>query len=89
MNKKTFISSVVLGISSIAIASSPALAAGSAKDNMEKCYGIVKAGKNDCATAKGSHSCAGSAKVNGGTDEWILLPKGACERIVGGNLTAK
>lgn len=86
MNKKTFISSVILGISSIAVATSPALA----KDSkLEKCYGVVKAGKNDCATAKATHSCAGSAKVDGGKDEWILLPKGDCERIVGGSLATK
>ena len=29
----------------------------------EKCYGIAKAGKNDCAAANGSHSCAGQAKA--------------------------
>ncbi len=84
MNKKTFLSSVILGVASIAVASTPALA-----DNakMEKCYGIVKAGKNDCATKTASHSCAGSAKVNGAKDEWVLLPKGTCERIVGGSLS--
>ena len=85
MNKKTFISSVILGVSSIAILSSPALAADEAK--MEKCYGIVKASKNDCSTKSGSHSCAGSAKVSGGKDEWVLLPKGTCERIVNGSLS--
>ncbi|MES2677592.1 MAG: DUF2282 domain-containing protein [Pseudomonadota bacterium] len=84
MNKKTFISSVILGVTSIAIASTPALA-----DNakMEKCYGVVKAGKNDCATKKGTHSCAGSAKIDGAKDEWVLLPKGTCERIVNGSLS--
>ncbi len=83
MNKKTFISSVILGIASIAATSTPALA----KDSkMEKCYGVVKAGQNDCSAKSGSHSCAGSAKVDGSKDEWVLLPKGSCERIVGGSL---
>ena len=83
MNKKTFISSVILGIASIATISSPAIA----KDSkMEKCYGVVKSGKNDCSSKSGSHSCAGSAKVDGSKDEWVLLPKGSCERIVGGSL---
>ena len=31
-----------------------------AQGNMEKCYGIAKAGKNDCQTAKSS--CAGTSK---------------------------
>ncbi len=84
MNKKTFISSVILGFSSIAIASTPALAQNA---KMEKCYGVVKAGKNDCSSKTGSHSCAGSAKVDGSKEEWVLLPKGTCERIVNGSLS--
>ncbi|KTC98149.1 signal peptide protein [Legionella erythra] len=51
----------------------------------EKCYGIVKAGMNDCATAKAS--CAGSATEDKQADAFILLPAGVCERIVGGQLT--
>ncbi|MCB2081414.1 MAG: DUF2282 domain-containing protein [Hyphomicrobiales bacterium] len=54
----------------------------------EKCYGIVKAGKNDCGAADGSHSCAGSATADSGANEWIFLPKGTCDRIVGGSTTA-
>jgi uncharacterized membrane protein len=84
MNKKTFISSVILGIASIAATSTPALAFKYSK--MEKCYGVVKAGQNDCSAKSGSHSCAGSAKVDGSKDEWVLLRKGSCERIVGGSL---
>lgn len=48
----------------------------------EKCDGIAKAGKNDCGTS--SHSCAGQAKKESDATEWIALPKGLCERIVGG-----
>ena len=50
----------------------------------EKCYGVVAKGHNDCATA--SHSCAGQAKEDAASGEWIYLPKGHCERIVGGKL---
>jgi uncharacterized membrane protein len=53
----------------------------------EKCYGVAKAGKNDCA-AKG-HSCAGQSKMEGDAKEWIYVPAGTCERIVGGSTTAK
>jgi uncharacterized membrane protein len=52
---------------------------------MEKCHGIVKAGKNDCGA--NGHGCAGQAKTDGDKNEWITLPKGTCERIVGGSLT--
>jgi uncharacterized membrane protein len=54
---------------------------------MEKCYGIVKAGKNDCQT--NTHACAGTATKDGQKDAWIYLPKGTCEKIVGGSLTMK
>lgn len=62
--------------------STPVLAA----DN-EKCGGIVKAGKNDCATS--TNSCAGSATKDGQKDAWIYVPKGTCEKIVGGTVVDK
>ena len=52
----------------------------------EKCYGIAKAGKNDCAGAK--HACAGQGSKDRAATEWVKLPKGTCERIVGANLTS-
>lgn len=48
----------------------------------EKCLGIVKAGKNDCGTK--NHSCAGQAEKDSAEDEWIYLPKGHCDKLVGG-----
>ena len=57
------------------------------KPEMEKCYGVAKAGKNDCAGP--AHSCAGQSKTDSGAKEWISLPKGTCERLAGGTLTAK
>ncbi len=53
----------------------------------EKCYGVAKAGKNDCAGA--AHACAGQSKTNAGAKEFIKLPKGTCERVVGGSLAAR
>lgn len=57
------------------------------KKNFEKCYGAVKAGKNDCAVKSQGTSCAGSAKKDGIHDAWIYLPKGACDKIIGGSTT--
>ena len=48
----------------------------------EHCYGIVQAAKNDCATAL--HACAYQAPKDAMSEEWIMLPKGTCSRIVGG-----
>lgn len=52
----------------------------------EKCYGVVKAGKNDCAA--GAHSCAGSAKADSDKAEWVNVPAGLCDKLVGGSTAA-
>lgn len=71
-----------------AIAAALALVAGGAeaqdKTKNEKCYGIVKAGKNDCQTA--NSSCAGTAKKDKQADAWVYVPQGLCERLAGGSL---
>ncbi len=51
----------------------------------EKCYGVSKAGQNDCATAK--HGCATFAKVDRDPEDWKLVPKGTCQKM-GGKLEA-
>lgn len=53
----------------------------------EKCYGIVKAGKNDCATV--ATSCAGTAKRDNQPDAWVYVPTGTCDKIVGGSAQPK
>lgn len=50
---------------------------------MEKCYGIVKKGMNDCGAL--GHSCAAQAKDDGVPGEWIFVPEGTCDKIVGGS----
>jgi uncharacterized membrane protein len=57
-----------------------------AQGNMEKCFGVAKAGKNDCQTDHSS--CAGTSKLDGQKDAWVSVPKGACDKIVGGSLTS-
>ena len=49
----------------------------------EKCYGIAKAGQNDCANLSGSHSCAGQAKADMAADEWKYVAKGTCKDMKG------
>lgn len=58
-----------------------------AAPQIEKCYGIVKAGMNDCQTK--TASCAGSATKDQQADAFLFLPKGTCAKIVGGSLTPK
>jgi uncharacterized membrane protein len=51
----------------------------------EKCYGVAKAGKNDCAG--GAHACAGQGTKDRDGKEFVKVPKGTCERLVGGSLS--
>jgi uncharacterized membrane protein len=53
----------------------------------EKCYGISKAGKNDCQTA--NSSCAGTSKKDSQGDAWIYVPAGTCDKLVGGSMKSK
>lgn len=50
---------------------------------MERCFGISKAHLNDCSTAL--HDCSGLAQLDRSKTEWILLPTGLCNKIVGGS----
>ncbi len=52
----------------------------------EQCFGITKAGANDCANLSGSHSCAGQAKTAMAPDEWNYVTKGTCAKLGGKSL---
>ncbi len=84
-NPITVAVSTLLALGALSVAGN-ALAADKAEAT-EKCYGVAKAGKNDCAGA--AHACAGQSKADASAGEWVKLPKGTCERLVGGSLTAK
>jgi uncharacterized membrane protein len=79
---------LALGISCSANAAdkdpAPTMQMNGSLPGMEKCYGVAKAGMNDCGTAQ--HNCGGEAKVNGAKNEWVNMPTGLCNKIVGGNL---
>jgi len=51
---------------------------------MEKCYGVAKAGMNDCKTA--NSSCAGTSKMDDQKDAFVAVPAGTCAKITGGTL---
>jgi len=88
MNKRIVIASALaaaVAAPSLALAAGPGTAP---KFKAEKCYGLAKAGQNDCAST-GNHSCAGTSKVNADPNSWIFVPVGYCDRIVGGSLKPK
>ena len=73
---KLLITAALAGImaAGAAYADEPAMAA------KEKCYGIAKAGKNDCKSADGKHSCSGQAATDNEPNEWKFVDAGACEK---------
>jgi len=70
----------VLALSGAAFATT----AMAADNDKEQCAGIIKAGKNDCATA--TNACHGHVESDASPDAWIYVPKGTCERLVGGRV---
>ena len=77
--KKTILCAALAGIFSAGVA----MNAEAISAEKEKCYGIAKAGKNDCAAADGSHSCAGHATTDNSPVEWKAVPKGECTGMKG------
>ncbi len=75
------IHSALAGVLSLGLIAAAGQAA--AANQPEKCYGVVKAGKNDCQTAH--NACAGHSVEDRQADAWIYLPKGTCDKIVGGS----
>ena len=85
-NTRYVITAAIAALTSGGIfASTTAQAAGAVVcAEQERCYGIAKAGKNDCATS--SSGCSGSAKQDNLKDAWIYVPKGTWQKVAGGML---
>ena len=77
MNHRLIVSSALASVMALGLAG-PAAA-----QEKEKCYGIAKAGQNDCANLSGSHSCAGQNKVDHDPGEWKYVAKGTCKEMKG------
>ncbi len=77
MNNKAIVSAA-LAAALVAGYSAPVAAKGK-----EKCYGVAKAGQNDCGNLAGTHSCAGQSTVDNDPGEWKLVAKGTCVELGG------
>ena len=77
-NEKLLVSAIA-GL--IALGAALPASAQDSKAAKDKCYGIAKAGQNDCGTAR--HSCAGKATRDNAPDEWKYVAKGTCEKLGG------
>ena len=81
-NSKLVVGSALAGLLAMSLTG-----AAFAEDKPEKCYGVVKAGSNDCQTS--SHACSGQSTVDRDPESWVYLPAGTCEKIAGGSLQPK
>ncbi|NJM43480.1 MAG: DUF2282 domain-containing protein [Brachymonas sp.] len=78
MNQRAFIAAAAATLLSTSFLATPVMA-----QAKEKCYGIAKAGQNDCANLAGTHSCAGQSKVDNDKGEWKYVAAGTCGTMKG------
>ena len=78
MTQRAMIAAAAAAVMSLSMVAVPAAA-----QEKEKCYGIAKAGQNDCASVTGTHSCAGQSKVDMDKTEWKYVAKGTCKQMGG------
>jgi uncharacterized membrane protein len=78
MNQRAMIAATAMAVMSMGLMAVPAAA-----QEKEKCFGIAKAGQNDCANLSGTHSCAGQSKVDMSKEEWKYVAKGTCKDMKG------
>ncbi len=88
MNSSSTIQAAIAGLLALGLVASAAAQPVPQPKDSEKCYGIAKAGKNDCGTAK--HACAGlGAKTDNDPNEWKYVAKGTCDKVGGKMQPAK
>jgi uncharacterized membrane protein len=88
--KNKFLASITIALASLSQMQNASAHLEPKKDSKtEKCYGIVKAGMNDCASKANKHSCAALAKTDNDPNEWIKVPKGSCNKIIKGSTQPK
>ena len=83
---KMLLSAALAGIVTAGFTASAEAAATPAK---EKCYGIAKAGKNDCKASDGSHACQGLATSDNAPTDWVNVDKGDCKKENGSLMAPK
>lgn len=64
----------------LALGATAAMAQSQARPEMEKCYGVARAGQNDCAAGPGT-SCSGTSTRDWQGNAWKLVAKGTCTSI--------
>ena len=81
MNQRLIVSSALASVLALGLITQ--VSAADDKMAKEKCFGIAKAGQNDCANTAGVHSCAGQSKVDNDKTEWKYVAAGTCKQMGG------
>ncbi|WP_440996664.1 BufA1 family periplasmic bufferin-type metallophore [Arhodomonas sp. SL1] len=77
-NRTALLYGILLGAAGATVGAATAM-----EGPKEKCYGIARAGMNDCATLQ--NDCAGTVSEGGARHAFVVVPRGTCEQIVGGH----
>jgi len=80
--QQQLIRSAIAGLLALGIAAATTTAS-AADEAKEKCFGVAKAGQNDCGSNKSKHSCAGQSKVDHDPADFKFVPKGTCAQMGG------
>ena len=86
LNHRLVVSSALASVLALGLAGAAGAAshaAASPEKGKDKCFGIAKAGQNDCANLSGTHSCAGQNKADNDAGEWKYVAKGTCKDMKG------
>ena len=88
MNQKLVIRSAMAGLFALGTLGALSAHADSPK-GMEKCFGIAKAGHNDCGSNKTAHACAGQSKVDDDPNDFKYVKTGTCKAMGGTMMPGK
>ena len=83
MNQRLIVSSALASALALGLVARAAAHDAPEVKGKEKCYGIAKAGQNDCASLGGTHSCAGESKTDMSPADWKYVAKGSCKKLKG------
>jgi uncharacterized membrane protein len=81
MNSQSLIRSALVGL--IALGAVQGVASAAEPAGKEKCYGISKAGQNDCANGTATHACSGQSKADNDPQDWKYVAAGTCAKVGG------
>ena len=82
MKQQTAVQAAIAGLLALGFAATTATAQPAPpQPGKDKCFGIAKAGQNDCAAGK--HACAGQSTVDKDPVSWKYVEKGSCEKLGG------